>query len=707
MPKWWATSWTTVIRTCSTTSSSVRTSRSRWAPVDRDAVGHRQVRRSRRTRRPARSAGRRRRGRAGRGSGGSSTTSTATLSMSAPKPVGDAVEGVGHQVLEALRAQVHGGGTYRPPAGRTLRRWTGDDAARRPRRGPAGRRHQPGRAPRASSPAPARARPGSSPAASPTGPPPATSTPATCSPSPSPARRRASCGRRLRRLGLRDDVAAGTFHAVAYAQLRARWADRGAEPPRLLDRKVALRRPTSSAAGRDTAQRRRGRDRVGQGPADQPRRTTLEPGGPGRAPPAAARRRDAPTCSTATPRPRPRPGWSTSTTCSRLTPPDHGARRPGSPPPSAGASGTSSSTSSRTSTRSSTGCSRPGWATATTCAWSATPTRPSTAGTAPTPATSTASRRPSPSTASPASRCCTSGTTTAPPPRSSPRPPPSWPTEPPGRPPPRRAPADGRRAHADDAAEARAIARAVRDRHGPGRPWSTQAVLVRTNAQAAVITEALGRVGHPPPAPRRRPAARPGPPSPTPWPGSAGSATRPCWPTSGSPPVDAEGAATARTARTPPARPRRPPRPPRTGPPSSCWPGSTRRSTRRPAGPGFASWLVAAVRSGEGADRDAVEVSHLPRRQGPRVAGRAPGGRSRTASSPSATPRRRRPWPRSSACSTSPSPGPRRSCACTGPAPGSRAARPGNAARHRGWPRSSPPCSTCRWRPGPSTAAST
>ena len=39
---------------------------------------------------------------------------------------------------------------------------------------------------------------------------------------------------RLRRLGLRDTVAAGTFHSVAYAQLRARWNDRGIAPPELL-----------------------------------------------------------------------------------------------------------------------------------------------------------------------------------------------------------------------------------------------------------------------------------------------------------------------------------------------------------------------------------------------------------------------------------------------------------------------------------------
>lgn len=45
---------------------------------------------------------------------------------------------------------------------------------------------------------------------------------------------------RLHQLGLRDDVAAGTFHAVAYAQLRMLWADRGQEPWTLLDRKVPL-----------------------------------------------------------------------------------------------------------------------------------------------------------------------------------------------------------------------------------------------------------------------------------------------------------------------------------------------------------------------------------------------------------------------------------------------------------------------------------
>jgi DNA helicase II / ATP-dependent DNA helicase PcrA len=51
--------------------------------------------------------------------------------------------------------------------------------------------------------------------------------------------------------------------------------------------------------------------------------------------------------------------------------------------------------------------------------------------------------------------------------------------------------------HPDEAAEAQAIARAVRDRHGPRAAWSSQAVLVRTHAQVPVITEALRRAGVP------------------------------------------------------------------------------------------------------------------------------------------------------------------------------------------------------------------
>ncbi len=47
---------------------------------------------------------------------------------------------------------------------------------------------------------------------------------------------------RLRALGLRDSVAAGTFHGIAYAQLRMRWADRNITPPALLDRKLGFLR---------------------------------------------------------------------------------------------------------------------------------------------------------------------------------------------------------------------------------------------------------------------------------------------------------------------------------------------------------------------------------------------------------------------------------------------------------------------------------
>ncbi|HSH22886.1 MAG TPA: ATP-dependent helicase, partial [Acidimicrobiales bacterium] len=47
-------------------------------------------------------------------------------------------------------------------------------------------------------------------------------------------------GRRLEALGVRGHVSAGTFHAVAYAQLRQRWADDHRRPPSLLERKVGL-----------------------------------------------------------------------------------------------------------------------------------------------------------------------------------------------------------------------------------------------------------------------------------------------------------------------------------------------------------------------------------------------------------------------------------------------------------------------------------
>lgn len=45
---------------------------------------------------------------------------------------------------------------------------------------------------------------------------------------------------RLGRLGLRQGIQAGTFHAIAYAQLRQRWEERGIRPPELMDRKVGF-----------------------------------------------------------------------------------------------------------------------------------------------------------------------------------------------------------------------------------------------------------------------------------------------------------------------------------------------------------------------------------------------------------------------------------------------------------------------------------
>ncbi len=52
-------------------------------------------------------------------------------------------------------------------------------------------------------------------------------------------------------------------------------------------------------------------------------------------------------------------------------------------------------------------------------------------------------------------------------------------------------------AYASEAAEARAVAQALRDAHAPGARWADQAVLVRTNAQATAFEEALTGVGIP------------------------------------------------------------------------------------------------------------------------------------------------------------------------------------------------------------------
>lgn len=57
---------------------------------------------------------------------------------------------------------------------------------------------------------------------------------------------------RLRRLGLRGDATAGTFHAVAWGVLRTRWTDLRRDPPTLLDRKGRLLSELApKVAGRD------------------------------------------------------------------------------------------------------------------------------------------------------------------------------------------------------------------------------------------------------------------------------------------------------------------------------------------------------------------------------------------------------------------------------------------------------------------------
>ncbi|HET7522661.1 MAG TPA: ATP-dependent helicase, partial [Acidimicrobiales bacterium] len=52
---------------------------------------------------------------------------------------------------------------------------------------------------------------------------------------------------RLRALGMREHVTAGTFHAIASAQLQRWWADRRKPPPALLERKARLLGPLAAS----------------------------------------------------------------------------------------------------------------------------------------------------------------------------------------------------------------------------------------------------------------------------------------------------------------------------------------------------------------------------------------------------------------------------------------------------------------------------
>src|SRR5438094_4265625 len=58
---------------------------------------------------------------------------------------------------------------------------------------------------------------------------------------------------RLERLGVREAVTAGTFHAIALAQLRRRADEQGRAMPELLDRKVRVLMRLLPSRGRDAA----------------------------------------------------------------------------------------------------------------------------------------------------------------------------------------------------------------------------------------------------------------------------------------------------------------------------------------------------------------------------------------------------------------------------------------------------------------------
>ena len=187
----------------------------------------------------------------------------------------------------------------------------------------------------------------------------------------------------------------GTFHALALAQLRRRAAEQGREARRVLGSK-ARSWAARSARGRGRSAlvgRRRGRDRVGQGPHGRARRATPTPPRPrpGATPPRPRRDRRRSTRATSARSASGAP--STSTTCSWRAPTrsrrDADVRRRAS----AGGSATCSSTSSRTRRRCSSGCCAPGSATAPTCASSATSPRRSTGSPAPTPRRSRDVRR--------------------------------------------------------------------------------------------------------------------------------------------------------------------------------------------------------------------------------------------------------------------------------------------------------------------------
>ena len=206
------------------------------------------------------------------------------------------------------------------------------------------------------------------------------------------------------------------------------------------------------------------------------------------------------------------------------------------------------------------------------------------------------------------------------------------------------------------------------------RAGRAQAVLCRTNAQTALIEQALHEAGIPfrvrgggnlldqPEIKaalrdlRRSTAATSPPPSPTStWP-------PPAWPPA---PSDLDRLRSGSTTATP-ARDRSTTTAPPTWPRWAAWPATSPPSTAGPTAAGFVAWLHDTTgRRAARRPRRRRRDRDLPRGQGPRVAGRPPG---RARAGPGADrPRqgRGRRRPRSGGSSTSPSPAPSASCICT------------------------------------------
>ena len=166
---------------------------------------------------------------------------------------------------------------------------------------------------------------------------------------------------RLRGLGLRDSVAAGTFHGIAYAQLRRYWADNNRTAPGLLDRKAALvARVLPPRTRRHRGARRDQRDRMGQGARRQPRRVRSR----GCARQTAGRSRVARAHGRGLPSLRTREEGSTRRRLRRsvvVVPARYSRPTPSSVRRNGGVSVICSSTSSKTSTPRSSRCSKRGW----------------------------------------------------------------------------------------------------------------------------------------------------------------------------------------------------------------------------------------------------------------------------------------------------------------------------------------------------------